>query len=258
MLDQSGSMAAEWQKGKSKAAQLATIVNSALRNIVLMSTKGGVLHNYCDIAVVGYGGDAQTGVRSMLPETSLLSPFLSIEQIAPLPKVRVIKEVDGSSRREISWFDGVAEGGTPMNTAFLHVAKALDSWVKDHPNSFPPVVINITDGESTDGSPASAARDLTGLSTEDGNVLLFTAFLATGAGKQLLYPNELPQGVSGPVHEMFSITSFVPEVLRVNAEGLGIRISSRGRGLLYNASLDEVSGLINFGTSVAAAPKANE
>lgn len=256
LLDQSGSMAEIWQNGLSKAEQVATIVNSALKNLVLSATRGGEVYDYVDVAVIGYGGTGPDGVRAMLPGTSLGSPFLRLSEIAKQPRVAVVQNSDGSSRRETTWFDAVAGGGTPMNAAFGVSVKAVNEWVQSREDSFPPIVINITDGEATDGDPSSSARDLTGLSTAHGNVLLFTAYLGAGGGAQVLYPDQVPNGLASGATNMFNVSSVVPQVLRNNAESMNVKISPRGRGFLFNASLDEVSGLVNFGTSVT--PRADQ
>ncbi len=256
MLDQSGSMGEIWQNGLSKAAQVATIVNSALKNLVLSATRGGEVYDYVDIAVIGYGGVGTEGVRSMLPGTTIDSPFMRLSEIAKQPRVAVVQNPDGSSRRETTWFDAVAGGGTPMNAAFDVAVKAVSNWVQRRDNSFPPIVINITDGESTDADPSAKARDLTGLGTSHGNTLLFTAYLGAGGGKQILYPDQPPAGMTSYALGMFNVSSVVPEVLRSNAESMNVKISPRGRGFLFNAALDEVSGLVNFGTSVT--PRADQ
>ena len=45
----------------------------------------------------------------------------------------------------------IANGGTPMCHALGMATSLLQSWTSQHANSFPPVVINISDGEATDG-----------------------------------------------------------------------------------------------------------
>jgi len=252
LVDQSASMAEIWQDGISKAEQVSTIVNSALKNLVLQATSNKVVYDYADVAVIGYGGQASDGVRSLLPGTSLANPFSALSVIATQPKVAVVEPINGPRTQVLSWFEPKASGGTPMHRAFSIVKDALDSWVAGHQDSFPPIVINITDGESTDADPAGVARDVSGLETKDGNVLIFTAFLATGGGKQELYPSTLPVNMSRAANEMFEISSIVPEPLRSSAEGLGIVIKHTGRGFLFNAKRDEVSGLVNFGTSLRA------
>lgn len=56
------------------------------------------------------------------------------------------------------WFDPIANNGTPMAQAFQFALTLAQNWVAEHPASFPPIVINITDGESTDGDPTPIAE----------------------------------------------------------------------------------------------------
>ena len=56
------------------------------------------------------------------------------------------------------WFEPVADGGTPMCQAAGEAKRIIEGWIAEHPDSFPPIVIHITDGESTDGNPTSRLR----------------------------------------------------------------------------------------------------
>src|SRR2546422_11515607 len=71
------------------------------------------------------------------------------------------------------WFDPYWKGGTPMCAALKEATKITQTWCQEHPNGFPPIVINITDGEATDGDLVAEARKLAAVSGEDGLVLLF-------------------------------------------------------------------------------------
>ena len=55
------------------------------------------------------------------------------------------------------WFDPVANGLTPMCQVLSHAQKIVQRFVEQYPNCYPPIVINITDGDSTDGNPESSA-----------------------------------------------------------------------------------------------------
>ena len=48
------------------------------------------------------------------------------------------------------WIDPVAEGSTPMCHVLYHAHQILTGWIQQHPDSFPPIVIHISDGESQD------------------------------------------------------------------------------------------------------------
>ena len=56
------------------------------------------------------------------------------------------------------WVEPLNEGGTPMCAAMDRAGRIAHSWIQTYPQSFPPIVINLSDGESTDGDAATWAR----------------------------------------------------------------------------------------------------
>src|SRR5438445_8511671 len=62
------------------------------------------------------------------------------------------------------WFDPYSKGGTPMCAALKEATRIVETWCQEHPKGFPPIVINITDGEATDGDLVAEARKLTAVS----------------------------------------------------------------------------------------------
>src|SRR5262249_2288782 len=93
------------------------------------------------------------------------------------------------------WFDPVARGGTPMTQALENIHRILQQWYDQHRDCFPPIVINITDAESTDGSPLAAAKAIRKLAGSDGAVLLFNLHLSSHQSKPITFPHsedELP------------------------------------------------------------------
>ena len=51
------------------------------------------------------------------------------------------------------WFDATSSGGTPMCAGLTNSAEALVEWCDSHPGNYPPTVLHVTDGASTDGDP---------------------------------------------------------------------------------------------------------
>src|SRR2546425_4832635 len=70
------------------------------------------------------------------------------------------------------WFDPYWKGGTPMCAALKEATRIVETWCQEHPKGFPPIVINITDGEATDGDLVAEARKLTAVSGGGGSGLL--------------------------------------------------------------------------------------
>src|SRR2546427_8925328 len=86
-------------------------------------------------------------------------PILPISELANKPlriEERVKKSDDGAGGvmdqtvKFPVWFDPYWKGGTPMCAALKEATEITQTWCQEHPNGFPPIVINITDGEATD------------------------------------------------------------------------------------------------------------
>ena len=150
--------------GKTKAQTLADVVNRLLTNLVIKCTKSEGVRDYYHIGVIGYGGDNTAGrVEPAFSGALAGRELVPIQEIAEAP-ARIeerSKKVDDGAGGLVEqktkfpvWFDAVASGGTPMCAALTKAQSILSVWTTQYPNGFPPIVINITDGESTDGDPS--------------------------------------------------------------------------------------------------------
>jgi hypothetical protein len=252
MIDQSGSMNEAWDKQgeapvvgvESKAIRVASLVNKFLRELIISSTQSDGIRDYFDVAVFGYGDKE---VRSLLRGTTLATPLLSLSELD------AIKEMSDEStphgvRRRPSWVTPRASGPTPMCAALSLAVSTLSKWVASHESSFPPIVLNVTDGKATDGSMLDPAQKLNSVSTSDGIALLFTAHISAAAEPRLSYPPDLRADVTDEARTMFNISSLVPEGMRVVAKGLGVEIPPLGRGFLFNADANAVVTMLKLGT----------
>src|SRR2546426_6564897 len=94
------------------------------------------------------------------------------------------------------WFDPYWKGGTPMCAALKEATRIVETWCQEHPKGFPPIVINITDGEATDGDLVVEARKLTAVGGDGGSVFLFNIHLSSTAGPSIELPpqaNQIPE-----------------------------------------------------------------
>jgi hypothetical protein len=201
LIDQSGSMQEALSSpkiagddrptgsGRTKAQGVADAVNRLLQNLVIKCAKSEGVRNYYDVGVIGYGGDNTASHVGPAFGGSLAGRELApISEIANAP-ARIderSKKVDDGAGGLVDqkikfpiWFEPVASGGTPMCHAFESAQKTLQGWIQQHSASFPPIVINITDGEATDGDPTPSAESVKQLATNDGNVLLFNIHVSS-------------------------------------------------------------------------------
>lgn len=171
-------MGSVWSGGGTKSVGVAESINNFLESLVLASVRNrGDIYPYFDVAVLGYGGNGKNAVRSLLPETTLADPIRSIDKISTHAKVEVSTRNGISEERNV-WVTPHHSGQTPMCEAIINATRILTPWVKIHADSFPPIVMNVTDGVSTDGAPQIPARDLLSLKTNDGSILFFNINIA--------------------------------------------------------------------------------
>ena len=258
LLDQSGSMndtfAGDLTTRKSNAA--ANAVNNLLRNIVLRCTAniGEGPRNYFYLGAVGYGsrrgvgpcfGGALDG-RGLVPVAELADNLIRVEE-----RTRWVP--DGSGRMVDTvvkfpiWLDPIAEGESPMSEALQFARNLLEPWVAAHKTSYPPIVINITDGEPNN-NPVPAARRLAELYTTDGTVLLYNLHLSSLATPPILFPSspeELPDRFAQMLFEMSAI---VPRRIAQELELEGYVITPAAKGFVFNADVTALIQFLDIGT----------
>ncbi len=181
-------------------------------------------------------------------------PLVALPDLAtnPMRIDEVRTNVDLPPTRLPIWVDPSHGFGTPMCQALAAAGYYAAEWIKLHPTSFPPVVLNITDGVVTD-SPyegvdlkgwASRVRALT---TDDGQALLYNIFLSVKSGATEYFPAR-PDGLPEPGPTLFETSSELPAYAVAAAQNKGYAIQPGARGLVFNAGLDNLAELLDLGT----------
>lgn len=248
LLDQSLSMRDPFAKGQSKADAAALAVNRLIYEIQEASQQGDKIRPRCMVGVIGYGPRVGPVASGMIDE--MAANPLRWQQL-------IKKEVDGAgglvdvAYNMPIWVEPTADNGTPMAEAFAEAHKVLSNgWLPSHPDSFPPIVINITDGEPNDESAArAAAQRLTGLQTSDGNLILFNAHISGNGGHETVLPSTdggLPDKYA---RFLFDISSPLPDSLVAEAEKVGFAPQPGARGFVFNAGPESLIKLLTFGSS---------
>lgn len=255
LIDQSGSMVdpIAGSEGKRKCDSVADAINRLLHNLIIKCARGEGVRNFYEVCVIGYGATVAPAFSGPLAGRDLVP--LSEVANSPARVEERIKKVDDGAGGVIEqkvkfpiWFEPVAKGITPMGTALSMAHSLLQGWVSRHQSSYPPIVINITDGEATDSGPVPQAEALTSLATEDGNILLLNCHISSQSTAPIVFPEsdaELPDEFA---RTLFQVSSLLPTSLRELARSENFMLGPESRGFAFNADLVELIRFLDIGT----------
>ena len=263
LVDQSGSMAGNLagQRGQSKMDQASDAINGILNAVSLRCSQGMEIRDYFHLGIITYttGGFLGLGgakMESVFPGTSVGNPFLLISRVVEIAEMeeRRVKESDGKggvvevTRRVPVWLRLRADAGTEPEPALTAAARSLRGWMGSHPDSFPPIMIHVTDGLFYDAGPERAAREIMRLATNDGNVLLFNIHLSDMKALPVQFPDR-EEGLPGDEARMlFRMSSVLPETFRALATTMGLTVYDQSRGFVFNSDMESLVQFLDIGT----------
>lgn len=258
LIDQSGSMSDPFggQPGKRKADGVADAINRLLQNLVFKCAKSEGVRDYYQVGVVGYGSQVAPALGGPLTGR----PLVPISEIAHSP-IRVeerTKKVDDGAGGLVDqtikfpvWFDAVASGGTPMSQALELARRTVSDFIRRVPDCYPPIIVNVTDGEATDGNPESQAGLVRDLASSDGNVLLFNVHISSRADRPVEFPGSEAELPDEYARLLFRMSSILPPPMQEIARRESVQVSETTRGFVFNADLVSVIRFLDIGTRVA-------
>lgn len=254
VIDQSGSMSDTFSNGKTLSSQLADVLNRTLANLIIRCTKSEGTRDYFEIGVLGYGAEGvYNGFQGNLAN-KIIHPISEIEA-NPLRVEDKIKKIDDGAGGIIEqsikfpvWFEAKANGGTPMCSALTKAAEELISWCDMHPDSYPPTILHITDGESNDGNPEELAETLKQISTNDGEVLLLNLHISASENNSIEFPSSELSLPNDFAKMLFKMSSFLPQHLLDFAKEKGFSISGEAKGFMFNAETVQIVDFFDIGT----------
>ena len=261
LLDRSDSMKQLWAgSGMTLAQGAARAINKILLELCVKSTKeqGAALRLYFYTGAFSYGLRRSGGGEGV--ESALGGPMTG-RGIVPLPElannplaVREEPSIDAmpSRSRLPVWIEAAHGYRTPMCQAIAVAGAEIFDWTKSFPNSFPPIVINITDGMVTDNPYEGAdlntwAQRLMTITTNDGPALLLNVFLSPSPAAGVWFPTR-PDQLPEPGPSLFSISSPLPRPMIDNARSAQINVAPGARGLVFNADLAMLVKFLEIGT----------
>lgn len=258
VIDQSASMDEKMPSGKTKADFVADVLNKTLYQLIIRCTRSEGCRNYFEVGVLAYGGNGVgTGFGGALG-SGVIHPISAVEQ-NPLRIETRTKKVDDGAGGLVEqvvkfpvWFDPKNSGGTPMCEGLRQVAHVLVEWCNTHQKSFPPIVIHVTDGQSTDGDPEQIAAQLKQISTDDGAALLFNLHIDSSEETGLIFPSS--EGSLPDTHSkiLFRCSSLFPPQLLKAAQEKGYPVSSESKFFGYRVGIAGIVDFFDIGTLVAS------
>jgi hypothetical protein len=246
----------------SKAAAVSSILNGLLYELVLKCVRDADSDplDYFAVSILGYSTDdqAQPIISPILSGPLAGKNFVSTSQLAKSPlRIETMQRTNAATGQVESykapvWVEPAYSGGTPMTAILNHACGLVDTWIRTHPNCFPPIVINLTDGESTDGDPSDAAIALTARKTVDGPVLLFNLGISSVDASPMLFPSDT-SALDSEDHYgrgLFAMSSPLPDVMLRACQRQGLPARAGARGFGYNADGRSIVTFLSIGTSV--------
>lgn len=240
--------------GRTKAQGVADAINRLLQNLVIRCAKSEGVRDYYNVGVIGYGAHVGPAFSGGLSGRNL-APISDIGNNPARIEERTKKTDDGAGGlvdQQIKfpiWFEPVANGGTPMCQALGLARTTLEGWLAEHPTCFPPTVIHITDGESTDGAPIDSMRSLTSLCSSDGNVLLFNLHISANPNATpISFPDSAANLPDEYAKSLFEGASLLTTFMRSIASEYGFSLGEGARGFVLNGDLTLVIQALDIGT----------
>jgi serine/threonine protein kinase len=260
LIDQSGSMGEPFagQPDTRKAHEVAAAVNRLLRTLALRCAKGHEILDRFHVGVIGYGGERAAPALGGALAGSILVPVSKLAASPLRLEQRTKKVPDGAGGlveetvRFPVWFEPAAKGKTPMCAALDLAWSSLAEFVSRYPGCYPPIVINITDGKATDGTPEAHAQRVRDLASRDGNVLLFNVHLSARSETPIELPDEEAVLPDDDAKLLFRMSSPLPPQMRETAHREGYRVSEATRGFVFNGDMVAVIRFLDIGTRIDA------
>jgi hypothetical protein len=258
-IDQSGSMNDSWSASTKtkKSEKVAEVINRLLYNHSIKCASGTKVRDYFYVGVIGYNN---LNVGSLLEIPNQTEELLPISVIAqnPLKIEEREKKIDDGAGGLISvkekfpvWIKPSAFGDTPMCAALDEARYYCQKWVDEHPASFPPIVINITDGESNDGDPTSNAKLIREIQSKDGHALLFNIHISSIKSDPIVFPDSTDILPDEFAVILFNMSSVLTPDMRQHARRLGFNnITENSRGYGFNSDYIKFVEFLEIGTGI--------
>jgi hypothetical protein len=236
-----------------KADVVSDAINRLITDLGIKCAKEEGVRDYFHVAVIGYGQTVGSAFQGDLAGRDLV-PLSEVSDKPARVEERIKKISDGAGGFvEVSstfpvWMDPTANNGTPMCRALALADSLIAKWVEEHPTCFPPIVLNLTDGEANDGDPTDLAKSLQTRTSVDGTALLFNLHVSGTNASSVTFPENSDGLPDKYAKTLFNMSSVLPSYMRSYAAELGFNVGEGARGFVYNADIAAVVQFLDIGT----------
>lgn len=243
----------------SKAEVVSMVTGRLVDELIMRSFRDGEYRHYYDIALVGYSGDE---VYSLLGREMTFYPIttLATRDVRRTPYTLSYNTmhcgVQSFVEQVSQWVEPRSQGATPMHKMICVVTNMVNDWCAKAENveSFPPIVINITDGECSDANEEMlriAAQRLKNSGTANGKTLFANIHISSDTNHApILFPNirEVPLEIRH-AHLMMDMSSVMPEPFHPYVRECRSSFAQPPYFAMgYNTSMSELVAMLNIGT----------
>ena len=249
LIDQSGSMNNQWGRSQYKLSWgAARSVNHMIGELILRCTKGDDVAPRVRLGFYGYAGSDVNWAAGKFPADA--DGLVSIADLALCQE----EVLDDENEILIPWVvEENANGGTPMKTAFEQVISIAENFAQNHPDSFPPVIVNITDGVPTDckeSELAAIVSPLMNISTDDGGALVFNVHISPDESKPVFLPSPNDALPDEYAKCLYAASSTLPETLaKIGRDDHKMAIGEDSRCFAFNADSALLIKLLSLASS---------
>jgi hypothetical protein len=264
MIDRSGSMSEMIRFGAEmmpKSEAVAFVANTFIDELLHRARREHGVCDYYDMAVLGYSGD---GVEWLIGDKEA---FTTPSRLAAqnVRRQKVVRErVLPSGKTTLAatehnmWIEPKAVGVTPMHEALRKALVLIEKWCRHRNNatSYPPTIINITDGEASDASSkqlSELASRIRATGTLDGKTLLINIHLSHASDDEssVIFPcsrSELPARRYASL--LYEMSSVMPERYEEVIAALRSEGKPPFKGMSYNSPVNDLIAMMNINSTM--------